>query len=249
MSDVRDLSPDVPEALLDRFTVADAAERTRLIQRLLDTGVPVTLQLPDDPRGAVSARLHSLDAGAGRVALRVLEDGVRAARFDAAPRVYGRAVLDGAELRFELGPAHLAMGDDGRVLQAPTPRRLAWVQRRDAFRIAPPPTVTPRLFVPVSDGPREARILDVSATGVAFEWPGSEPAPGIGTHLPGCRLELPSTTPIGCSLAVRSSTPRPGASTRLGSEFVVIDPAAARAVQVFVNLAQTRARRSRPRVD
>jgi hypothetical protein len=68
----------------------------------------------------------------------------------------------------------------------------------------------------------------------------------VGTRLAGCRLELPAALPMRCTLAIRSAEPRPDAPVRLGGEFEGLDPAAARAVQVFVNLAQTRTRRARP---
>lgn len=249
MSDVRDRPGLAPEALPERFAVGEAAERIRLLQRLLDASVPVTLRRPDEGGDAVAAALLAIDPAAGRIVLRVFGHGAAAAALEAAPGLLGVAALDGVELRFDLGPVRLVDAGDGPALHAPLPRRLAWVQRRDAFRIAPPPTATPRLFVAGPDRPREARILDVSATGVALEWPLPGPVPAIGTHLPGCRLELPANPPIRCGLAVRSSAMRPDGSTRLGSEFVGMDPASARAVQVYVNLAQTHARRSRPRVD
>ena len=71
-------------------------------------------------------------------------------------------------------------------------------------------------------------------------------------HQDGCRLELPANAPIRCSLVVRGLRRPPAGSSapiRVGCEFEGLDASAERAIQVFVNLAQTRARRARPLVD
>ena len=249
MSDAED-RPRVPaEPLPERFSVDDALERVRLLQRLLDARAPVTLHLPDGALGTAAARLLEVDARAQRLALRVDDPGTLATALGNAPRVLGLATLDGVELRFELGPVRLAKESGWPLIRAALPRRLVRLQRRDAFRVAPPATARPRLMVPVRGGLREAAIVDLSATGIAFEWPGPDDAPAPGDELVGGRLDLPSTPPIGCGLVVRSSTRRAGEPARLGAEFVGLDPASARAVQVFVNLAQTRVRRVRPRID
>jgi c-di-GMP-binding flagellar brake protein YcgR len=249
MSDAED-RPRVPaEPLPERFSVEDEQERVLLLQRLLDAHAPVTLHLPDGALGTAAARLLEVDAGAQRVALRVDDPGTLATALGNAPRVLGLATLDGVELRFELGPVRLAKEPGWPLILAALPRLLVRLQRRDAFRVTPPVTARPRLMVPVAGGLREAAIVDVSATGIAFEWPGPDEAPSPGDELAGSRLELPSTLPIVCGLSVRSSTRQAGEPTRLGAEFLGLDPAAERTVQVFVNLAQTRARRVRPRVD
>jgi hypothetical protein len=229
----------------DPFAVSDAAERVRLLRRLLAEDAMVVLHLPGDEDTAVVSRLLSLDVAAGRIELAFVTDERRRAAFRDAGRALARAALDGVGLRFELDATRTDV--EGR-LAASLPRRLARLQRREAYRVAPPVTAQPRLFVPVEGGEREARILDVSATGLAFEWPSPDVAPAVGAWLAGCRLELPATLPIRCALAIRSVEPRPGAPVRLGGELDGLDPAAARAVQIYVNLAQTRARRARPRL-
>jgi c-di-GMP-binding flagellar brake protein YcgR len=242
-------------ALIERFAVVEPAERMRLLRRLLDDHVPVTLHLPGDAGEARAARLVELDEATDRIELRLADEGAPAAPtratapLDAVHGAHAQATLDGVALRFELGAAQLAGEGRIAVLRAPLPRRLARLQRRDAFRVAPPETDAPRLFVPLRRRPHEARILDLSATGVALEWPSATDVPAVGETLRGCRLELPSTPAIHCALSVRSVAPSEGAPTRLGCAFVGIDPAAERSIQVFVNLAQTLARRLRPSLD
>lgn len=234
-----------PPTASDPFAVADAAERVRLLRRLLAEDAMVVLHLPGDEDTAVVARLLSLDVAAGRIELEFVTDEGRRAAFREAGRALARATLDGVGLRFELDAARADV--EGRLV-ASLPRRLARLQRREAYRVAPPVTAKPRLFVPLDGDEREARILDVSASGLAFEWPSSDAPPAIGARLAGCRLELPATLPIRCALAIRSAEQRPDAPIRLGGEYDGLDPAAARAVQVYVNVAQTRTRRARPRL-
>lgn len=249
MSEVETRPPLPPEAVPDRFAVDTAAERARMLLRLLDANAPLTLQRPGTDAPPVAARLLAVEPSADRVELHLLGGSAAAAVFADAERVYGGATLEGVELRIELGPARLENGERGRVLRVPMPQRMAWLQRRDAFRVTPPPGVAPRLFVPVAGKPRETRVLDMSATGVGFEWPIPDRVPAVGTQIAGCKLDLPSTAPIRLGLAVRTVAPAEGAPTRLGAAFVGVDPPAERAIQVFVNLAQTQARRNRPSTD
>ena len=242
--------PALPaEALPDRFAVETGVERARLLQRLLEANAPLTLQRPGTDPLPVAARLLSVEPSADRVELHLLGGSAAAATLADAERLYGGATLEGVQLRIELGPARLENGERGRLLLAPMPRRMAWLQRRDAFRVAPPPGVVPRLFVPVAGKPHEARVLDVSATGIGFEWPAPDRVPAVGSQIAGCRLELPSTGPIRLGLAVRTATPCEDGPTRLGAAFVGVDPPAERSIQVFVNHPQTQARRNRPSAD
>jgi c-di-GMP-binding flagellar brake protein YcgR len=237
-----------PPAPPDRHAVEDAHERLRLLRRLLAEGAMVVLHLPDDEDTAVVSRLLAVDPAADRVEFEFVTDDGRRAAFRDAGRALARATLDGVALRFDLeGTLPRDGGDAGRLV-APLPRRLARLQRREAFRVTPPVTALPRLFLSVDGVECEARILDVSAIGVAFEWPSPDPPPAPGARLAACRLELPATLPIRCALVVRSAELRTDAPARLGGELDALDPAAARAVQVFVNLAQTRGRRARPRL-
>ena len=233
----------------DPYSVEDAGERTRLMRRLFAEGAMVVLTPPDDEDTAVVSRVLSVDATGGRLELEFVTDAARVAAFREAGRACARASLDGIGLRFALEPIQLIGDAEARRLVAAMPVRLLRLQRREAFRVAPPVTAQPRLFVPLADGEREVRVLDVSATGLAFEWPDADSPPPAGTRLPGCRLELPATVPIRCTLRVRGVEPRPDAPVRVGVELEGLAPTAARSVQVYVNLAQVRSRRARPRLD
>lgn len=253
MSPAHRIPPDAT-AYAD-WGVADRAERLRLLRALADGREMVTLHAGDDDDCFVVSRVLGVDAGSGTVDLEFHTDDGRRDAFRAAGRATAVALLDRVTLRFELlRPTIAGDGERGR-LRAALPERMARMQRRDAFRVAPPVSAVPTLAVPGPSGSRSVRVLDVSATGIAFEWEGPEPAPAPGTRLVDCRLELPASVPIRCGLTVRGVEPladpfddpsrRP---LRVGCEFEGLEPSAARSIQVYVNLAQTRGRRVRPRL-
>jgi hypothetical protein len=123
----------------------------------------------------------------------------------------------------------------------------------EAFRVAPATESTARLWVRDPGGPdgeRRIPVTDVSATGLGLRMQRSDSdAPVVGTVFDRVRMELPGTSPIHCDLVVRAigaDLSGERGALRVGCEFRGLDSAAARAVQVFVNTAQTRGRRLRP---
>lgn len=246
-------------ALYATWGVDDRAERLRLLRALADGREMVTLHAGHDDDCFVVSRVLAVDATGATVDLEFHTDEGRRDAFRDAGRAIGVALLDRVTLQFDLErPTIVGDGERGR-LRAVLPERLARMQRRDAFRVAPPASAVPVLRLAGDADARTVRVLDVSATGIAFEWDGEETGPATGpapgSRLVGCRLELPAAVPIRCDLLVRGvelltdpyDDPRRGA-LRVGCAFDGLDPSSARAVQVYVNLAQTRGRRVRPRL-
>lgn len=237
------------------FGVAERAERLRLLRALADGREMVTLHAGLDADCFVVSRVLAVDPVADTVDLEFNTDDGRRDAFRAAGVATGVALLDRVTLQFELLRPTIA-GDGGRGrLRAALPQRLARMQRRDAFRVAPPASAVAALSVPGTDAPHAVRVLDVSATGIAFEWEGDADAPRPGTRLAECRLELPASVPIRCDLLVRGVEPLADPYDdprrrvlRVGCAFDGLDPSSARSIQVYVNLAQTRGRRVRPRL-
>jgi len=233
--------PETDAALLARHAVVDAGERAALLERLRVQGTTVVLHAGLE---TVAARLvaHRPD----RV---VFEPESAVAALDAlrrAGRAIGVARPEGVKLQFALAALTVDDGPGG-VLRARLEGPLARLQRRDAYRIAPPSDGAVRLRLDTRrDGGLPVEVLDLSATGVSFAAAGT--AFVAGETIGGCRLELPARAPVDCALRVRtveSGIPGPGMA-RVGCEFAALDPAAARAVQVWINDAQTRLRRRRP---
>ena len=251
-----DTGPVGDVRVLERFGIADGAERLRLLRALAESREMVTLHTAIDADCHVVSRVLGVDAAAGTLDLEFNTDPARRDAFRGADGVTAVALLDRVKLQFGLARFTLVGEDERGRLRAPLPRSLVRLQRRDAFRVEPSPSAVPRLWLREQGGERAVRILDVSATGLAFEVLPDAVAPQVGTCLGACRLELPAMAPIRCDLLVRVveatvdpfSDPAEGATLRVGCAFDALEPSAARAVQVFVNLAQTRGRRARPRL-
>ncbi|MCX7229642.1 MAG: flagellar brake protein [Burkholderiales bacterium] len=242
--------------VLERFGIDDGVERLRLLRALADSRERVTLHTAEDADCHVVSCVLGVDAAAGTIELEFNTDKACCDAFAGSASVTAVALLDRVTLQFELARCALVgAGERGR-LKAPLPLGLVRLQRRDAFRVEPSRSAVPRLWLRERGGERAVRILDVSATGLAFEVVADAVVPRVGACLGACRLELPATAPIRCDLLVRAvepivdpfSDPTVGAPLRVGCAFDALEPSAARAVQVFVNLAQTRGRRARPRL-
>jgi c-di-GMP-binding flagellar brake protein YcgR len=246
--------PETDRALLERHRVADRTECTRLLDELLAGADMVTLYAGDDNDCFVVSQVLAIDATAGEIEFEFTTDDARRTAFVRAGRAVATALLGRVKLQFELEAVLVRNAASGALrLRAPLPGAISRLQRREAYRVEPPTESTARLWLRSTQdaaGERRIAVMDVSATGLGLRFePREEPAPVIGTVFGRCRLELPATGPIYCDLVVRSVAPGfagERGSLRVGCEFAGLDPSSARAVQVFVNTAQTRGRRLRP---
>lgn len=241
--------PETDVAALARHAIGDAAERGRLLASLAEQGEVIALYPAGAADAFVVSRALGCDAAHGRLELEFTADAARESTFARAGRATAVALLARVKLQFELD--RLRIDGTTRRLLAEARGPFARLQRRDAFRVVPPPDAQARLAV--SEGSAEHRVvvLDVSATGIAFRFDAPpSPLPKLGQVWSGCRLELPATAAIRCALQVRSVDPMVtedhAPQVRIGCEFAGLEPSAARAVQVYVNAAQTRRRRLRP---
>jgi len=245
--------PETDPQLLEQFAV-DPPERLRLLAELAAAGEMVTLYPQGAPDCAVVSRVLSVDPAGREIEFEFSADAARQAAFRAAGAATVVALLARVKLQFDL--ERLALDHQPTRLRATAPGRLARLQRRDAFRVVPPVAGQARLWLRDPEslaGERRVTLLDLSATGIGFGLDGAPaPQPTAGDLLPGCRLELPATLPIRCDLMVRTVEPVPaqedGPPLRVGCAFAALDPAAARAVQIYVNAVQARGRRLRPKL-
>lgn len=244
--------PEADTRILEQYGVPDHGERSQLISTLAAAGDMVTLYASGSDDCFVVSRVLAVDTVRDTVEFEFNTDDERHAAFRRAGRAIAVALLARVKLQFELGPIAVDGGDRQR-LHAALPRTMSRLQRRDAYRVAPPVESTARLWLrdpQAEGGERRVTVLDVSATGLALGWRENDAGvPGVGEVLAGCRLEFPGSAPIRCALTVRAvarATEDERGGLRIGCEFDGIDAAAARAVQMYVNAAQTRGRRIRP---
>jgi c-di-GMP-binding flagellar brake protein YcgR len=251
--DARASRPERDDRVLSEHAILDRAERIRLLRALLEDGELVALHAPVPEHGPVASRVLAVNAGLDAIELAFVTDEARRTAFRAAARATVVALPGNVKLQFELERPSIVGNADAPMLRAPLPTALHRIQRRDAFRIEPPAQARPSLRLEAG-GPGSGRVLavlDLSAIGIALAWPGDLPAPSAGLRLSECLLSLPAAPPIRCGVVVRTvgriETPQ-GWALRAGCELEGLEPSAARAVQVYVNDVQTRARRARPRL-
>ncbi|PKO55168.1 MAG: flagellar brake protein [Betaproteobacteria bacterium HGW-Betaproteobacteria-21] len=146
-------------------------------------------------------------------------------------------------IQFSLSRITEAQLEGRAAFAAPVPDTLLRLQRREYYR----------LHVPLAHGlvcrlpaegeaplrPRiEARVLDISAGGLALHLPSSDTGLSIGCTLQDCRLTLPLGEPLSVELEVRNisrQNGRNGSETlRIGCRFVDLPPTADTQIQRYI---------------
>lgn len=256
-------SPETDLHLLRNHAVTDAGERRLWLSKLAVLPEPIAIHCPVLGLCGFSSAL-TWDPQADHLELvGQAEPGVPLpdcpAPLGQRVRALVVALHEGVKLQFELDALAIAPGPDSAQglwrLQSRMPHVIYRLQRRDAFRVTPSPLAPAQLWLatPGQAGrERSVQVVDVSATGMAFRWPErADTPPHEGSRLARCRLELAGTLPIECTLVVTETRADDDAADprlRVGCRFEGLSPSEARAVQIYVNLAQVRARAKRPQV-
>lgn len=239
------LDPEGGHDAWAEFRVDDAGELLRLLQRLSDGSVPVSLSAP---RGAsVSSQLWSVDAARCRISFSADADSVQLQRLAQDDEAVAVAYLDHVKLQFDVAELVLVRGAASCALRARLPSVLYRFQRRASYRVRLPEQRAPKALLrhPSMPDMRIAlRIVDLSAGGCALRLPDDIPALQPGTRLAGVLIELDGESAFEATLCLQhvSALPGDGSGQRLGCEFVDLDGAARRALQRYIDRTQQRRR-------
>ncbi len=229
---------------LDEFRVAEAEERLALLRRLHDGGELVHLSAPHG--ASYSTVLWTVDAAR------------RCLGFDAEPTASALhallqadtatavAYVDAVKLQFDVDGLRLVNGPTGSVLQAALPQTMYRFQRRASYRVRAKRGATAHLRHPSMPEMQFAlRVVDVSTGGCALELPADVPPLPPGITLARVRLELDADTRFETDLSVQHVSggfAAPEGTLRLGCAFGVLDGAAQRALQRYIDVTQRRQR-------
>jgi len=241
--------PETDESVLREYRISEPSERARLLTTLVNTGDRVSIYVSHDAESGLESRLLSYDAARNSLEFEILQTQTHRTNFGPGSRAVAVAVMAQVKLQFDIDP--LSVDIETRKFQVTAPSSIVRLQRRGAFRVLPPREAGAQIFVREAvAGSREWRtpVLDLSVTGLSFQWSRSRP-PKRGEILQSCRLELAGVPAITCQLLVVNTLmegPPDSRIARVGVEFIDIDSSAARAIQVYVNAAQTRSRARRP---
>lgn len=234
------LSPIPPDAADADYRIDAPGEVMSWLRELLQSQGRVQLSTPAGE--AIHTVLRSLDTPHGMLtmetpAARELLKGVLA-----SDELVATAYLDRIKLQFDVTGLVQVASTSGDVLRAPVPLRLYRFQRRQAYRVQASGQLYPALKMAQPDLPR-LRVINVSAGGLALQWPATVlPVPRAGEEIRGM-LELDREVSFSALMRTQHVAPGlDGAPHQLGCAFVSLPAPAARALQLYIDQAQKRER-------
>ncbi len=227
------------------FQVTHAGEVRAFLGQIQAGAVPVQLSTPQAQ--TLTVTLQSVDPQAACLRFEVNANAHALAALAQDDELVGVAYLDKVKLQFDLAQAIVVHGAEGALLQTAWPLAMYRFQRRQSFRV---PTLArhapvahlrhpamPDMVVPL-------RVLDVSVGGCALRVGHDVPPFPPGCRVADVRVELDAETRFSAGLLLQHVTAIvPGQhGVRLGCEWWNLDPAAARALQRYVNQSQKQQR-------
>jgi len=159
--------------------------------------------------------------------------------------VQAHASLAKIRIDFTLdGLPHLHRSDDLPELHLPLPQRLRRHQRRQAFRVAPLSQTYPRVLITLPGQARPLRLVtaDLSAGGVALQWPPELPLPLPNERFEAAELELSRDLRLAVRLQVQHVGAPQGAARTVGCGFDALAPQAERVLLLQLQQLQRRHR-------
>ncbi|MDH5340049.1 MAG: flagellar brake protein [Rubrivivax sp.] len=227
------------------FRVGHPGEVLALLRQLRDGTHPVNLNAPDGH--ALTTTLWAVDDTRERLNFSV---DARRTDLDAiveADELLAVAYLDSVKLQFELPGVTLVRSAQTAALQTGMPREMFRFQRRNAYRVRTLERTSPTAHLrhpSIPDMMLSLRVIDISIGGCALFVPHEVPPLQPGTRVEGARIELDIDTGLALGLQLQHvSAITPGQrGTRIGCEWVDMNPAAERALQRYIDQTQKRRR-------
>jgi len=170
------LAPETHPEELASFAVDGALERLELLRDIATDRDPVNLHLRDGSAKVLVSTLLPVGTEDEQTGAALGFELTVAAPPDLLQRLplaaTGVTIHRDVKVQFDL-----LLRADARspeLLRAELPQALWHFQRRQAFRIEPPPAAPVRLSIrypTVKDTSRSVKVIDISVNGVAFLWP------------------------------------------------------------------------------
>lgn len=215
------------------------------LRELLQSQARVQLATPEGH--SIHSVLAAVDTPHGMLTLEAPADGTALHTVLASDELVATAYLDRIKLQFDLPGLLRVQAARAEVLRAPLPRLLYRFQRRQAYRV----TSTGRLYpaLKLENGQR-LRVLNLSAGGLALQWPLSDQAaaPRAGDLINSATLELEREVNFMAQLRVQhvgdpaDLGEAADSHLSLGCAFASLSPTATRALQLYIDQAQKRER-------
>ena len=227
------------------FRINQSREISALLRQLAGDATPVMLSGPDG--SGLTTVIWTVDSAAQRVNFSADADSPQVQRLIELEEATCVAYLDSVKLQFDVDHLVLVRGNKTCSLQADMPREMYRFQRRGSFRVRTLGRGTPTALLRHPSIPEMQlglRVLDVSIGGCALMLPGDVPPLSAGIEIRAVRVELDADTRFETDLLLHHVTAiqTPSRGSRLGCEFMHVQPQAQRALQRYIDQTQKRRR-------
>jgi c-di-GMP-binding flagellar brake protein YcgR len=227
------------------FRINQSREIAALLRQLAGDVTPVMLSGPDG--SGLTTVIWTVDSTAQRVNFSADADSPQVQRLIELEEATCVAYLDSVKLQFDVDHLVLVRGNKTCSLQADMPREMYRFQRRGSFRVRTLGRGTPTALLRHPSIPEMQlglRVLDVSIGGCALMLPGDVPPLSAGIEIRAVRIELDADTRFETDLLLHHVTAiqTPSRGSRLGCEFMHVQPQAQRALQRYIDQTQKRRR-------
>ena len=227
------------------FRISQPREVAALLKQLAGDATPVVLSGPD--AAGLTTVIWTVDSTQQRVNFSADADSPQVQRLIELEEATCVAYLDSVKLQFDVDHLVLVRGNTTCSLQADMPREMYRFQRRRSFRVRTLGRGTPTALLrhpSMPDMQLGLRVLDVSIGGCALMLPADVPPLSAGLEIRGVRIELDPDTRFDTDLLLHHVTviQTPSRGSRLGCEFMHVQPQAQRALQRYIDQTQKRRR-------
>ncbi|MBE7417764.1 MAG: flagellar brake protein [Ideonella sp.] len=227
------------------FRVRHPREIVALLHQLANDATPVVLSGPDAM--PVTSVMWAVDAAAQHIAFSVDPDSPQLQALLEHGDATCVAYLDAVKLQFDVEQLVLVRGTTGCALRARLPREMYRFQRRGSYRVRTLGGSAPTALLRHPSMPEMQlglRVLDVSIGGCALLLPADVPPMNAGVEIRHVRIELDADTRFDSDLRLHHVTAIqvPSRGSRIGCEFMHVQPSAQRALQRYIDQTQKRRR-------
>jgi len=227
------------------FRVSNPREIAALLRQLAADATPVVLSGPD--AAGLTTVIWTIDTAQQRINFSADAESPQLQRLIELEEATFVAYLDAVKLQFDVDHLVLVRGSQSCSLQSDMPREMYRFQRRRSFRVRTLGRGTPTALLrhpSMPDMQLGLRVLDVSIGGCALMLPADVPPLSAGLEIRGVRIELDPDTRFDTDLLLHHVTviQTPSRGSRLGCEFMHVQPQAQRALQRYIDQTQKRRR-------
>lgn len=232
--------PPLHDAGLERYMLRGRSQIAQIMQELIDNRCLMTAYVSGGV-SFVSTLLRVLPED-GAVLLDASPDPAIRARVLDAGRLLCTTQVNRIRVQFSVQELRETMDGGRPALRARLPAEVLRLQRRECYRLQVPLAHMVTLSLPQAAGADgaacEARVLDISGSGIAAQLPAGGRELTIGEVLDGCTLRLADREPLTVAVEIRNINhqfkPNGTEQLRVGMQFDALSKGTEMRIQRYV---------------